>query len=212
MREKVHWLGRRDDVPGLLKSADVLVHASLWEGMPNAVLEAMAARRPVIGTAVEGTEDLVVPGQTGWLVPPRDAAALSRALIEAADSPERCRRYGEAGRLRVEQEFSLETTVGGLRTPLGWNPGIPAAEQAKQARQARNATGHNPSAARDRYDSAAMESLLVAHGSCFSQRQPVDRAGIVEKDPRDRRGAIFRIKRHQCLGTDCVVERAGETG
>ena len=89
----------------------MLVLASLWEGMPNAVLEAMAARRPVVGTAVEGTEDLVVPGQTGWLVPPRDPAALSRALIEAADSPERCQRYGEAGRLRVEHEFSLETTV-----------------------------------------------------------------------------------------------------
>ena len=76
LRENVHWLGRRDDVPGLLKAADVLVHASLWEGMPNAVLEAMAARRPVVGTAVEGTEDLVVPGQTGWLVPPNDVAAL----------------------------------------------------------------------------------------------------------------------------------------
>ena len=80
LRENVHWLGRRDDIPGLLKSADVLVHASLWEGMPNAVLEAMAARLPVIGTAVEGTEDLVVPGQTGWLVPPHDEAALSHAL------------------------------------------------------------------------------------------------------------------------------------
>ena len=64
-------LGSRDDIPALLKSADVLVHPSLWEGMPNAVLEAMAASRPVIGTAVEGTEDLIVPGQTGWLVPPK---------------------------------------------------------------------------------------------------------------------------------------------
>jgi starch synthase (maltosyl-transferring) len=109
--EKTHWLGRRDDVPQLLKTADVLVHASLWEGMPNVVLEAMAARRPVIGTAVEGTEDLVIPGQTGWLVPPRDPEALSQALIEAVDSPERCHGYGETGRRRVEQEFAIETTV-----------------------------------------------------------------------------------------------------
>jgi len=111
LRANVHWLGHRNDVPSLLKAADVLVHASLWEGMPNAVLEAMAARRPVIGTAVEGTEDLVIPGQTGWLVPPRDVAAFCVALIEAADSAEYCRRYGEAGRLRVEQEFSLDRTV-----------------------------------------------------------------------------------------------------
>ncbi len=111
LREKTHWLGQRDDVPGLLKTADVLVLASLWEGMPNVVLEAMAARLPVIGTAVEGTEDLILPGRTGWLVPPRDPEALTRALIEAVDSPKCCRQYGENGRLRVEREFSLETTV-----------------------------------------------------------------------------------------------------
>jgi starch synthase (maltosyl-transferring) len=111
LRDRVHWLGPRQDMPGLLKSSDLLVLASLWEGMPNVVLEAMAARRPVVGTAVEGTEDLVVPGQTGWLVPPRDPAALSQALLEATDDPDRCRRYGAAARLRVEREFSIESTV-----------------------------------------------------------------------------------------------------
>jgi glycosyltransferase involved in cell wall biosynthesis len=111
LREKTHWLGHRDDVPGLLKAANVLVHASLWEGMPNVVLEAMAARLPVIGTAVEGTEDLIAPSETGWLVPPRDSKALSQALLEAADSPERCHRYGDAGRQRIEKQFSIETTV-----------------------------------------------------------------------------------------------------
>jgi starch synthase (maltosyl-transferring) len=111
LRDRVRWLGPRQDVPGLLRSADVLVHPSLWEGMPNAVLEAMAARRAVVGTAVEGTEDLVVPGQTGWLVPPRDPAALGQALLEAAEDPDRCRRYGEAARLRVERDFSIDATV-----------------------------------------------------------------------------------------------------
>jgi len=111
LQGRVHWLGSRDDVPALLKSADVLIHPSLWEGMPNAVLEAMAASRPVIGTAVEGTEDLIVPGQTGWLVPPSNVVALTKALLEAADSPECCLRYGEAGRQRVEREFSLERTL-----------------------------------------------------------------------------------------------------
>jgi glycosyltransferase involved in cell wall biosynthesis len=111
LRGRVHWLGRRDDVPSLLKSADILVHASLWEGMPNSVLEAMAAGIAVIGTSVEGTEDLIVPGQTGWLVPPHDAATLGRVLLEAATSPDRVRRYGRAGQLRAEREFSLDTTV-----------------------------------------------------------------------------------------------------
>jgi starch synthase (maltosyl-transferring) len=111
LREKVRVLGRRDDIAGLLKSADVLVNTSLWEGMPNAVLEAMAAGRPIIGTAVQGTEDLVVPGQTGWLVPSRELTALSSALIQAADSPETCRQFGQAGRIRVEQHFSLAATI-----------------------------------------------------------------------------------------------------
>jgi glycosyltransferase involved in cell wall biosynthesis len=108
---KVHWLGRRDDIPQVLKSADVLVHASLWEGMPNSVLEAMAAGIAVIGTTVEGTEDLVITGQTGWLVPPHDATTLARVLLEAAEAPDRLKRYGQAGRLRAEQQFSIERTV-----------------------------------------------------------------------------------------------------
>src|SRR5262249_40149977 len=111
LRERTRWLGRRDDVSALLKASDVLVHPSLWEGMPNVVLEAMAANRPVVGTAVEGTEDLVIPGETGWLVPTHDTKALSQALIQAADSPETCRRFGIAGGLRVEMEFSLDRTV-----------------------------------------------------------------------------------------------------
>ena len=128
LRGQVRWLGSRDDVPGLLKSADLMVIASLWEGMPNAVLEAMAARRAVVGTAVEGTEDLIVPGQTGWLVPPRNPDALGRALAEAAADPERRKRYGEAARLRVEHDFSIDATVAAYErlwaSVLGYRPRI----------------------------------------------------------------------------------------
>ena len=103
---RVHWLGRRDDVPALLKGADVLVLPSLWEGMPNVVLEAMAARLAVVGTAVEGTEELIIPDRTGWLVPPGDAGALAVALLDAADDPSRLHRFGEAARDRVEASFT----------------------------------------------------------------------------------------------------------
>jgi starch synthase (maltosyl-transferring) len=111
LRPRVHWLGRRDDVPALLATADFLVLPSLWEGMPNVVLEAMAARRAVVATVVEGTEDLVVPGETGWLVPPAHAAALAAALCEAAADRERLRAFGAAGRRRVERRFSQEAVV-----------------------------------------------------------------------------------------------------
>jgi glycosyltransferase involved in cell wall biosynthesis len=108
---RVRWLGRSDDVPSLLKAADLLVLPSLWEGMPNVVLEAMAARRAVVATAVEGTEDLVVPGETGWLVPPGNADALAAALIRAASDRDRLRRFGEAGRTRVESLFTPAPVV-----------------------------------------------------------------------------------------------------
>lgn len=108
---RIRWLGRRSDVPGLLKAADVLVLPSFWEGMPNVVLEAMAARRAVVGTDVEGTSELVVPGQTGWLVPAGDPRTLARALKEAAGDPDRVRRFGEAGRARVVENYSPERVV-----------------------------------------------------------------------------------------------------
>jgi starch synthase (maltosyl-transferring) len=108
---RARWLGRRADVPNLLATADFLVLPSRWEGMPNIVLEAMAARRAVIATAVEGSEDLVVAGQTGWLVAPGDAPALALALHEAATNPARRLAYGMAGRERVEREFSRRSVI-----------------------------------------------------------------------------------------------------
>jgi starch synthase (maltosyl-transferring) len=108
---RVRWLGRRSDIPGLLKSADVLVLPSLWEGMPNVVLEAMASGLPVVATRVEGSEELVQPGRTGWLVPPGDSEALTTALMEASQDADRCRTYGRAGRRRVEEWFTPERVV-----------------------------------------------------------------------------------------------------
>jgi len=108
---RVHWLGRRDDVPSLLGSADLLVLPSLWEGMPNVVLEAMAAGVPVVATRVEGTEDLVLPGQTGWLVPPGAVEPLTQALLGAAEDAERRQAFGRNGRSRVEAAFTPERVV-----------------------------------------------------------------------------------------------------
>lgn len=105
---RVLIVGRRDDVPAVMKAADLLVHASHWEGMPNVVLEAMAAGLPVVATAVEGTDELVVPGRTGWLVPSREPRALAEAIVAAAAG---FRGQGRAGRLRVEGEFSIPRMV-----------------------------------------------------------------------------------------------------
>jgi glycosyltransferase involved in cell wall biosynthesis len=79
--------------------------------MPLVVLEAMAQARPVVATAVGGTPELVVDGETGMLVPPGNVDALADALRALLDDPARAARMGEAGRERVLATFSAAATV-----------------------------------------------------------------------------------------------------
>lgn len=111
LSRRVLIVGRRDDVPSLMKAADLFVHAAHWEGMPNVVLEAMAAALPVVATGVEGTDELIDPGKTGWLVPVREPRALAAAIVEAAGGRDLRRGLGLAGRQRVEQDFSIRRMV-----------------------------------------------------------------------------------------------------
>jgi glycosyltransferase involved in cell wall biosynthesis len=90
---------------------DVFVLASIWEGMPNAALEAMAVGLPVVATGVGGTPEVVADGETGLLVPPRDPDGLSQAIARMLHDPELWRRMGQAGRRRVGQRFSVERMV-----------------------------------------------------------------------------------------------------
>jgi glycosyltransferase involved in cell wall biosynthesis len=108
---RIRWVGHRRDVPCLLPALDVLVQPSLHEGLPNAILEAMAARLPVVATAVGGTPEVVVDGVTGMLVPPRDPQALAAAVTALLRDPDLRRKMGRAGREQVERRFSIEETV-----------------------------------------------------------------------------------------------------
>ncbi len=107
----VHFLGLREDVREVLNEVDVFVLPSLWEGFPNVVLEAMACSKPVIATAVEGTAELVVHGQTGLLVRPADVEDLAKALVTLLEHPGLSAQFGAAGRTRVEEHFSVEHQV-----------------------------------------------------------------------------------------------------
>lgn len=107
LEAQVRFLGRVDDVAGLLAGADVMVMPSRQEGLGVAALEAMAAGVPVIASRVGGLPEAVVDGETGLLVPPDDAAALGVALARlAADSGLR-RRLGAAGATRVRARFTM---------------------------------------------------------------------------------------------------------
>ena len=108
LEQKVTFLGRRDDVPGLMAAADALVLSSRWEGLPGVVLEAMASELPVVATAAGGTPELVVDGKTGFLVPPADPRQLANALEQLLRLPHReLAEMGRAGRSRVEEHFTV---------------------------------------------------------------------------------------------------------
>ena len=111
VQRRVHFLGARADVPALMTRFDLLVLPSLWEGLPNVALEAMAARRPVVATNVDGTPEAVADEQTGILVPPADPVALAQATERLLREAELRRSMGEAGRRRVETHFTMERMV-----------------------------------------------------------------------------------------------------
>lgn len=95
-RDRIHFIGWRDDIPRLLAAADVFVFPSYHEGHPNAVLEAMAAGLPVVATAIPGVTELVMENVTGHLVPVRDAERLARAVEALAANSSVRRRMREA--------------------------------------------------------------------------------------------------------------------
>ena len=101
----------------MLQLADVYVNCSIFEGMSNTILEAMAAARPVVASAVGGNPELVDDRRTGFLFPSGDADTLARRLADLLTDDEQRRRMGAAGRRNVEQHHSMERMVeryGGL--------------------------------------------------------------------------------------------------
>jgi glycosyltransferase involved in cell wall biosynthesis len=105
--DRCHFLGHRRDGGALLARAAVSVSASHAEGISNAILEAMAARRPMVATAVGGSPEIVKDGVNGFLVPPGAPAALARGIADLLGDPALRARFGEEGRAIVEREFSL---------------------------------------------------------------------------------------------------------
>ena len=106
----VRLLGSRTDVDALLARADVVVSPSLSEGLSNAVMEAMAAGRPVVATAVGGTPELLADGR-GVLVPPGDPGALADALGAVLTDPEAARRLGDNAREWSDVHLHADTMV-----------------------------------------------------------------------------------------------------
>lgn len=107
----VRFAGQRDDIAKLLPHADQFWNASEYEGQSNAVIEAMLAKVPVIASDIPGNQDLVCDGETGWLFPVGDEAALVRLSLAAFNDPENAGQIASNARDRIQSEFTLKEMV-----------------------------------------------------------------------------------------------------
>jgi glycosyltransferase involved in cell wall biosynthesis len=125
--ERIRFLGVRTDVPDLLRAANLLVLPSHYESGGLALMEAMAAGRPVIASRTGGVPDLVQDGEEGLLVPPGDPGALTEAIRRVMEDPDLADRLGTAGREKVRRDHDIRRTttiLQGLYTQLLSEKGV----------------------------------------------------------------------------------------
>jgi len=111
LQNHVIFTGIRHDVPRLMRGLDLLVSPSLWEGFGLVLLEAMAARKPILASRVSAIPEIVVDGETGRLVPPGDTDALAQGILYFLEHPDEGCRMGQAGRERLERLFPLRKMI-----------------------------------------------------------------------------------------------------
>ncbi|MFQ5914953.1 MAG: glycosyltransferase family 4 protein [Nitrospinota bacterium] len=116
LMDQIVFLGEREDVPTVLAASDLFVLSSLWEGLPRSIMEAMASRLAVVATDAGGVKELVVDGETGYVVPGNDAPALAGRMAGLLREEALRRRMGEAGHQRVKEHFTEERMVSAMES------------------------------------------------------------------------------------------------
>lgn len=111
LKDRVLFFGQSEDIHGMLQAFDCFILPSLWEGMPLALLEAMAVGLPVIATDVAGTREVVEDGKTGKLIPPMQPDAIVNAIIELMSNPEYRKTLALFGLEQVRKNFSVASNV-----------------------------------------------------------------------------------------------------
>lgn len=111
LEKHVRLLGFRPDVLSLHKAFDIFVMSSVTEGLGTSLLDAMASGKPVVATTAGGIPEVVVDGETGFLVPPRDHESMAEALVKLLKDESLRQRMGRAGRVRARRKFSADRMV-----------------------------------------------------------------------------------------------------
>ncbi len=111
LEDKVALAGWRRDIPEIMATIDILVLTSLWEGLPRVILEAMGSAKPVVATDVGGNREVVIDGETGFLVPADDPSVMAQGVLSLLRDPARAATMGKDGRERLSQEFDIKFMV-----------------------------------------------------------------------------------------------------
>ncbi len=119
LKNRLHYLGFRADTERVIAAADVVVCSSHFESYGMVNIEAMASGKPVVSTNRGGPSETVADGETGYLVPPGDAAGLARQVIALLENPELRQQMGTAARARVEQLFSVTSMAAQYTQVVG---------------------------------------------------------------------------------------------
>jgi glycosyltransferase involved in cell wall biosynthesis len=130
LHHEVLLLGRRDDVRALLHMADLFVFSSVYEGLPGAVIEAMAAGKSVVAFDIPALREIIIDGQTGTLIRGRDIDRLAEAVIHLTEHPEIAGAMGERAQHVVQERFDIRQSIRSLETI--YEKVITGSEETKQ--------------------------------------------------------------------------------
>lgn len=124
LEQNIHFLGMRNDIPEILVASDSFVLPSLWEGLPMALIEAMASGLPVIATDVSGTRQVMEPGKTGLMVKPGDVQGLVYSIMDLLNNSEQAHVMGKTARKKVEMMFNAKKQAEEYLTLFKKNQGL----------------------------------------------------------------------------------------
>lgn len=111
LESKIHLAGFRNDIPNIMKTIDVLLTPSLWEGFGIVLIEAMASGKPCVATNTSSIPEIVEDGVSGFLVPSKDSQSIAEALIKMISDPQLVRQMGQAGIEIVNKKFTIDKMI-----------------------------------------------------------------------------------------------------